>query len=202
MSWELLESYERKRMLRTQMLALRNSKPASELDQLSSKITARLLELPKVKEARTISTYLDIGSEVRTRGLVGWALENGKRLIVPVVDQANQRLIFSEFKAPEELERGAHGIPEPKSEFRRPVALEQADVILVPGVAWDQRGFRIGYGAGYYDRSINALRTHIATIGLAYDFQFISNVPRSRYDQRVDRIVTESRIIDTTPKAL
>jgi len=189
-------------MLRTQMLALRNSKPASELDQLSSKITARLLELPKVKEARTISTYLDIGSEVRTRGLVGWALENGKRLIVPVVDQANQRLIFSEFKAPEELERGAHGIPEPKSEFRRPVALEQADVILVPGVAWDQRGFRIGYGAGYYDRSINALRTHIATIGLAYDFQFISNVPRSRYDQRVDRIVTESRIIDTTPKAL
>jgi 5-formyltetrahydrofolate cyclo-ligase len=184
------------------MLALRNSKPASELDQLSSKITARLIELPKVKEARTISTYLDIGSEVRTRGLVGWALGNGKKLIVPVVDQANHRLIFSEINAPEELERGAYGIPEPKRESRRPVALEQADVILVPGVAWDQRGFRIGYGAGYYDRSINALRTHIATIGLAYDFQFISNIPRSRYDQRVDRIVTESRIIDTTLKAL
>ena len=188
-------------MLRAQMLALRNSKPTSELDQLSSKITARLLELAKVKEARTISTYLDIGSEVRTRGLVEWAIENGKRIIVPVVDKANQRLTFSEFKAAEELERGAHGIPEPKREFRRPVALEQADVILVPGVAWDQRGFRIGYGAGYYDRSINALRTHVTTVGLAYEFQFVSNVPRSRYDRRVDRIVTESKIIDTTPKA-
>ena len=183
------------------MLALRNSKPASELDQLSSEITARLLELPTVKEARTISTYLDIGSEVRTRGFVEWALWNGKRIIVPVVDRANKRLIFSEFKAPEELERGAYGIPEPKREFRRPVALEQADVILVPGVAWDLRGFRIGYGAGYYDRSVNTLRTHVATVGLAYDFQFVSNVPRSRYDRRVDRIVTESRIIDTTPKA-
>ena len=183
------------------MLALRNSKPASELDQLSSEIAARLLEVPTVKEARTISTYLDIGSEVRTCGFVEWALVNGKRIIVPVVDRANKRLIFSEFKAPEELERGAYGILEPKREFRRPVALEQADVILVPGVAWDLRGFRIGYGAGYYDRSVNALRIPVATVGLAYDFQFVSNVPRSRYDRRVDRIVTESRVIDTTPKA-
>jgi 5-formyltetrahydrofolate cyclo-ligase len=182
------------------MLALRNSKPASELDQLSSEITARLLELPAVKEARTISTYLDIGSEVRTRGLVEWALGNGKRIIVPVVERASRRLIFSEFKAPDELERGAHGIPEPKREFRRPVALDQADVILVPGVAWDQKGFRIGYGAGYYDRSINALRTHVTTVGLAYEFQFIPSIPTSRYDRRVDRIVTERRIIDTTPR--
>jgi len=186
-------------MLRAQLLALRNSKPPSELDQLSSEITARLIELPTVREARTISTYLDVGSEVRTRGLVEWALRNGKRIIVPVVERAIKRLIFSDLKAPEELERGTHGIPEPKREFRRPVALEQADVILVPGVAWDRRGFRIGYGAGYYDRSINALRTHVATVGLAYEFQFISNVPRSRYDRRVDRIVTESKIIDITP---
>jgi len=179
------------------MLALRNSKLPSELDQLSSEITAKLVELPTVREARTISTYLDVGSEVRTRGVVEWALRNGKRIIVPVVERASKRLIFSEFKAPEELEKGAHGIPEPKREFRRPVALEQADVILVPGVAWDRRGFRIGYGAGYYDRSINALRTHVATVGLAYEFQFVSNVPRSRYDRRVDRIVTESKIIET-----
>jgi 5-formyltetrahydrofolate cyclo-ligase len=183
------------------MLALRNSKPTAELDQLSSRITARLLDLPTLKEARIISTYLDIGSEVRTRGLVEWAVGNSKKIIVPVVDKAQQRLIFSEFRTPEELERGAHGIQEPKREFRRPIALEQADVILVPGVAWDQKGFRIGYGAGYYDRSINALRTHVTTIGLAYEFQFISNVPRSRYDRRVDRIVTESRIIETTLQA-
>jgi 5-formyltetrahydrofolate cyclo-ligase len=183
------------------MLALRNSKPASELDQLSSEITARLLELPAVNEAQTISSYLDIGSEVRTRGFVEWALGKGKRIIVPVVERASKRLIFSEFKAPEELERGAYGIPEPKREFRRPVALEQADVILVPGVAWDRKGFRIGYGAGYYDRSINALRKHVTTVGLAYEFQFVSNVPRSRYDRRVDRIVTESRIIATAPNA-
>lgn len=189
-------------MLRAQMLALRNSKSPSELEQLSSEITGRLVELSSVKEARTISTYLEIGSEVRTRGFVEWALGSGKRVIVPVVDRASKRLVFSELKAASELERGSYGIPEPKREFRRPVALERSDVVLVPGVAWDQRGFRIGYGAGFYDRSMNSLRTHVMAIGLAYEFQFVSDIPRSRYDRRVDRIVTEKRVIDTDKSSL
>ncbi len=181
------------------MLALRNSKPASELDCMSSEINARLVKLPEVRNSSTISTYLHTGSEVRTKEIVEWAISNGKRLVVPISDRANKILIFSQIKSPErELERSSYGIPEPKREFRRPVPLEEADVVLIPGVAWDKSGYRIGYGAGYYDRSINAVRRRVMKIGLAYEFQFVPKVPRSRYDRRVDKIATERRIIETT----
>lgn len=136
---------------------------------------------------------------MRTREIVDWALADGKRVIVPITDRANKRLVFSELKAPNrELEKGAFGILEPKVEFRKPVPLEEADVVLVPGVAWDRRGYRIGYGAGYYDRSINSLQKHTTKIGLAYEFQIVPSIPTIRYDRRVDDIVTEGRIIKTS----
>ena len=185
------------------MLALRNNHSSLELDSLSSKIKVRLVELPAVKNSRTISTYLHIGSEVRTNSVVEWAIQNSKRVIVPVTDRTSKRLIFSELKDPErELEKGNYGIPEPKPEFRRPVPLEKADVILVPGVAWDMEGYRIGYGAGYYDRSINSLHRHIVKLGLAYEFQILSKIPRSSFDRRVNKMVTEERSIDTDPRPL
>jgi 5-formyltetrahydrofolate cyclo-ligase len=180
------------------MLALRNSKSIQELDELSSQIIDRLLRLETVREARMLSSYLEVGSEVRTMGLVRWALRNGKRLIVPVIYKASNSLVFSELKSPgEELGRGTHGIPEPKPEFLRPVPLGQADVVIVPGVAWDNEGFRVGYGGGYYDRSINALRTHVLKVGLAYEFQLVPKIPRSFYDRCVDIVLTERRSIRT-----
>jgi 5-formyltetrahydrofolate cyclo-ligase len=184
------------------MLALRNSKPVVELDSLSREVESRLLELPVMRKAKTVSTYLHIGSEVRTSGIVNWAISNGKRIIVPVTDRANLRLVFSEIRQPtKELGRGFRGIPEPKPEFRRPVRLEEADVVLVPGVAWDQRGYRIGYGSGYYDRSINALQSQPTKLGLAYEFQIVPVLPRTRFDRRVDKIVTERRSIETISAA-
>jgi 5-formyltetrahydrofolate cyclo-ligase len=182
------------------MLALRNSYTSSELDFRSSKIEGRLIELPAVRDCGTISTYLHFGSEVRTKGIVQWALLNGKRVIVPLTDRSTMRLIFSELRDPErELENGNYGISEPKPEFRRLVPLEEADIILVPAVAWDLQGYRIGYGAGYYDRSINSLRSSVRKLGLSYEFQIVPNIPRSTFDTRVDKIVTEDRIINTNP---
>jgi 5-formyltetrahydrofolate cyclo-ligase len=180
------------------MLAFRNSTPAAELDALSSRIFTKLVELPEIQKAQTVSTYLHTGSEVRTRKIVDWLLSKGKRVVVPISDRPNKRLLFSELRDPEkELAPATYGILEPKLEFRRPIPLEQADVILVPGVAWDRRGYRIGYGAGYYDRSINSLLASVLKIGLAYEFQLVERIPTSRYDRRVDEILTELRVIDT-----
>jgi len=180
------------------MLTLRNSTPVAELDALSSRIFSKLVEVPEIQGARTVSTYLHTGSEVRTGKIVDWLLSKDKRVVVPLSDKLNKRLLFSELRDPEkELAPGTYGILEPKLEFRRPVPLEQVDVILVPGVAWDRRGYRIGYGAGYYDRSINSLVTSVFKIGLAYEFQLVERIPTSRYDRRVDEIVTELGVIDT-----
>lgn len=183
------------------MLALRNSVPGEELDSLSSQIARRVLELPEVEKARTISTYLHIGSEVRTRAIVDWCLARGKRVVVPVTNKSSRRLIFSELHYPDrELELGTFGIPEPKHEFLRPVPLDEAEVVLIPGIAWDLRGYRIGYGGGFYDRSINALRTPLKKVGLVYEFQIIRKIPVTRYDRPVDIMVTEHRVITASAK--
>ena len=178
------------------MLFLRNDKPATQLDYLSSRISQRLFNLQEFEDARTISIYLHIGSEVRTREILAWCIAQAKRVIIPVTNRMNRRLIFSELTAPEkELEIGNFGILEPKTEFLRPVPLEEAEVALVPGIAWDLRGYRIGYGGGYYDRSINSLHNHVLTVGLGYEFQIVREVPTTRYDRPVDKIVTERRVI-------
>jgi 5-formyltetrahydrofolate cyclo-ligase len=180
------------------MLALRNGHDSEELDALSAEITMRAIRLSWLGEAQTLCTYLHTGSEVRTSQIVEWALSMGKRVIVPVTVRAEKRMFFSELKDPkQELERRTFGIPEPKPQFQRPVPLEEADVVLVPGVAWDTYGYRVGYGGGYYDRSLNSLKKNIRTIGLTYEFQMVTDLPRTRHDRRVDKLVTEARIMDT-----
>jgi len=181
------------------MLALRNSKPTEELDRLSAQINSRLCELPEINDANVVSTYMHIGSEVRTTTILDWLLSNGKRVVVPATDRVNRTLIFCEIKSPEkELVKQTYGILEPKLELRKPLPLNQVDAIVVPGVAWDLRGYRIGYGAGYYDRSINSTRKFLPKIGLSYEFQIIQRIPNGRFDRRVNILVTESRIINTS----
>lgn len=181
------------------MLALRNSRLHTELDDLSTQITANVIRLGWVTGSSILCTYLQTGSEVRTGQIVDWALSMGKKVIVPVTIKSEKRMFFSELRNSKlELERGTFGIPEPKPEFRRPVPLEKADLVLVPGVAWDVHGYRVGYGGGYYDRSLNSLQKRIRTIGLAYEFQIIGDVPRTKHDRRVDKLVTETRTVDIT----
>src|SRR5208283_2568745 len=178
------------------MLFFRNSKPAAQLDYLSSRISRRLFDLQEFEHAKTIVIYLHIGSEVRTREILARCIAQAKRVIIPVTNKMNRRLIFSELKVPEkELEVGNFGILEPKTEFLRPVPLEEAEIVLVPGVAWDLRCYRIGYGGGYYDRSINSMHNHVLTVGLGYEFQIVREIPITRYDRPVDKIVTERRVI-------
>lgn len=180
------------------MLFLRNNKPAMQLDYFSSQVSQRLFRVQEFENARTVSMYLHTGSEVRTGEILAWCIAREKRVIVPVTDRANRRLVFSELTVPEkELRVGALGILEPKPEFLRTVSLEEAQIALVPAIAWDLRGYRIGYGGGYYDRSINSLRNHVLTIGLAYEFQIVKEIPRTRYDRPVDKLVTERRVIAT-----
>ncbi|HUK50952.1 MAG TPA: 5-formyltetrahydrofolate cyclo-ligase, partial [Terriglobales bacterium] len=153
-------------------------------------------ELQDFEHAKTIAIYLHIGSEVRTREILARCTSQGKRVIIPVTNKMNRRLIFSELKAPEkELIVGNFGILEPKTEFLRPVLLDEAEIVLVPGIAWDLCCHRIGYGGGYYDRSINSLHNNVLTVGLGYEFQIVREIPTTRYDRSVDRIVTERRVI-------
>ena len=182
--------------IRQEKLRLRRSLSPVELQTLSDAIADRLLALPEYKAAGTIECYVAMPDEVQTVRIIGEALRVGKRVIVPVVDRAQRMLTFSELKHPAiELRAGHFGILEPASEYVRPLPLESAQLVIVPVVAWDERGNRIGHGAGYYDRALAPLPKHCVSFGLAAEAQRAAAIPAEAYDVRLDAVVTERRVV-------
>jgi 5-formyltetrahydrofolate cyclo-ligase len=154
-----------------------------------------VLSLKEYKEARLLISYCAKDDEVQTRPIIERALVEGKRVAVIVTDVSSKTLSFSEIKSfEEELAPGAFGILEPKPGHLRPISIAQADVILVPLVAWDEKGHRLGYGAGYFDRALAGAR-RTRKVGLALESQRLPRVPESRHDVPLDVIVTEKRVV-------
>ena len=177
--------------LRNRMRAVRQALPESACDARSSAITKRLLALPEVDGAETILAFASIRNEVRTRASMAAAWAAGKRVVLPRVagDELQLCLVDSETV----LVEGAFSVPEPP-ETSAIVPPSQVDIALVPALAVDPRGYRIGYGGGYYDKLIPQLR-RACTCAVAYDFQLIAEVPELPFDVAVDVVVTDRRVI-------
>lgn len=184
-----------KREIRRDILDLRNQKTKEELEERSGKIKVNLFSTPEFKRAKKILFYMSVGSEVRTESMIEDALKLGKEIAVPAVDTENNALRVCELHdCDTELEPGTFGIPEPKKECRREVPAETIDLVIVPGIAFDRKGTRIGYGKGFYDRLLSSM-PKARTLGLAYDFQLIQALPEEEHDIRVNKIVTESGVM-------
>lgn len=177
--------------LRDRMRAVREALPDSACDARSSKITKRLFALPELERASTILAFASIRNEVRTGPCMQAAWQAGKRVALPRVVGDELRLYLVD---PETvLVEGAFSVPEPP-EAAAEVEPDEVDFALIPALAVDPRGYRIGYGGGYYDRLIPRLRT-ACTCAVAYDFQLISEVPKLPFDVAVDLVVTDERAI-------
>lgn len=162
---------------------------------MSKEIQENLLSLEEFQRAKVIASYVSMPDEVQTQAIIRSALREGKRVLVPITQSRNRRLIFSKLlDYDDELTPGHFGILEPKTEFVRPTPLDDAEVVLVPVVAWDDRGFRIGYGKGYYDRALERLPKAL-TVGLALEAQRVPKIPEDKYDIPLKKIVTEKRIL-------
>ena len=185
-----------KENLRRYILRLRDRQSIGEVEQKSQDTTDQVLHLHEYVRARGIACYVNKDTEVDTRVLIRTALDQGKRVLVPVVKKGDVELFFSEIKdLGKELAPGTFGILEPKQEFVRPVSLDEVDVIFVPGIVWDREGYRLCWGRGYFDRAIKKLPPHVRSAGLAFNLQLITRVPRDQFDVPVDMVVTESRVI-------
>ena len=186
-----------KKVLRQKMLKKRSDVPKSEILEKSNQIKKRLFEMKEFNQVHTILFYISYDNEVYTHNMIKECISNGKHVIVPIANKENRCLILSKLENWENLDCGAYGILEPGKEHVKEVSLDVIDLIVVPGVAFDERGYRIGHGMGYYDGllkdSINA--THI---GLAFEFQIVGTIPVEEHDINVDKIVTEERIITCT----
>jgi 5-formyltetrahydrofolate cyclo-ligase len=186
---------DRKNELRVAALRKRRSIGSEELGAMSSLVEANLLSLKEYKAARLLISYCAKEDEVQTRPIIEKALEQGKRVAVVVADVPSKTLSFSEITSfEEELAPGAFGILEPKPGRLRPISIAQADLILVPLVAWDEKGHRLGYGAGYFDRALAGAKT-IKKVGLALESQRLALIPESRHDVPLDIVVTEKRVV-------
>jgi len=185
-----------KQEIRKRILSLRDSQTEFSAITKSELIQKRLFNLPEFKKAKTILFYVSMRSEVRTEQMIKQALKQGKKVIVPISDVKDRKLILSELKDFDELELGTFNIFEPKKEFFRPVSPEELDLIIVPGVAFDKDGDRIGYGMGFYDNFLSSLKKRIPVVGLAYELQIVDDIPMHDKDVTVDKVVTEESIIE------
>lgn len=192
-----------KNEIRERILARRNALPPAERSAKNTAVLQNLLSIPQVQNARTIMLYLDFRGEVETDGILRWGWQAGKRMAVPVTVKALRKLIPVELRPFAELQVGTYGIREPKGgtdsrlEGRLradEVPVASIDVSIVPGLAFDGKGGRLGYGGGYYDRFLPSLRPDALKIGLAYEFQLVDSVPAEAHDIRMDLIVTESSV--------
>jgi len=182
-----------KNTIRKKILSMRNRQKKDVKLNKDAAIKKRLLSLPEVRKAKIVLCYVSIKGEVKTDDMIPECLEHGKRILVPFLDDKKEAIMISEIKDLDELSPGAFGIPQPKNP--KEFSLEKIDLIVVPGIAFDRRGNRVGYGSGFYDRFLKKLKKGIPTVALAYDFQIVKEIPTNGMDVRVHKIVTEKEII-------
>ncbi|WP_236909113.1 5-formyltetrahydrofolate cyclo-ligase [Clostridium sp. Cult3] len=185
-----------KKVLRKQILDKRSQLTPQEIKEKSKSIENRLFSLVEYKQSNFIFSFISFRDEVHTHEIIKTSLDNGKRIGVPITVVEPRKLLVSEIKDfDEELEMGYYDILAPKEEYQRIVSPDLVDLVLVPGVAFDERGYRVGYGGGYYDRFFSGLKRDVVKIGLCYELQISSQVPIDSYDIPVDYILTERRLI-------
>ena len=141
-----------------------------------------------------VSAFLSIGDEIDVRPAMEYLFTAGRKCVLPVVITVNEPLIFREWKPGLKLHEGLFGTrhPGPKMKELAP------DLLVIPLLAFDQEGSRLGWGGGYYDRTISELRSKkdkILTVGVGYQAQAMDNIPQTKFDEKLDIIVTEGRII-------
>jgi 5-formyltetrahydrofolate cyclo-ligase len=182
-----------KARIRQEMIARRRILSGEEIAERGRSILQRLLSLPEYRGARLVHCFVSMPDEVDTRALIEEALATGKRVAVPVVERGRRDLRHAEISALADLRpEGTWGLYQPAPGRIRPVAPGEIGLVVVPGLAFDPQGNRIGFGAGYYDRFLRGVAA--PKVGVACAFQVLPAVPVTGQDAPVDLIVTEEGV--------
>lgn len=177
-------------------VARRRREAQGDRPALSERICSTLEALPEYRCAETICSYVGVGSEVLTGGLLKAGMAGGKRVVVPYVDR--RRLGLFRLADPVELEPAPFGLLEPRLELRERDARQaeawEVDLFVVPGLAFDPSGARLGYGKGYYDDLLRLAHWESPRVGLAFACQLVRKLPVSEYDVSMHVVITESMV--------
>jgi 5-formyltetrahydrofolate cyclo-ligase len=192
---------ERKGKMRREAYDARNAQ--ENKDELSKVIVEKFINLPEYAAAGTIMWYLDVRSEVRTRHMIGDAVNSDKKIVVPyctVDEKGDNKLGLWHLESMDELVVGKWKILEPPKdrwgEKGKEVEPKELDLIMVPGVGFDQRGGRMGNGQGYYDRLLENARPDAPLIALCFESQMFPEILVGPHDIFMDKVITEKAIYE------
>lgn len=181
-----------KKEFRSFVLKIRSGMSQEQVNEKSKKIIEKLVSTEDYKNSGTVFIYMSFKNEVETMKLIKRMLAEKKHVVIPYTDVENTVIIPSEIKDVEnDLKISSFGYLEPIKEKIVPVNPEKFDLIIVPGVVFDKRLNRIGFGKGYYDRILEHKRKDAKAIALAYAFQVYDEIPFEPHDIKMDAIITE-----------
>ena len=180
-----------KKQLRTTCLRRLKQQREDDRRRRSNAIRRKVFRLTAFRRAKTICCYVALPYEVQTWRMIEEMLSRGKRVVVPVSEPRTKRLRLSEVRNPAtELARGTFGVWEPKPSVVRPIRTRDVDLVIVPALAFDRRGHRLGHGHGYFDRFLSRIPRTTPTMGLAFRFQLLDCLPHAAHDHAVQTVLT------------
>ncbi len=196
MNSTLKQMAEMKKDLRQKAVRGRNALSLEQRTRMEGDIRARLYALEQFKEADKVLFYSSFRTEVNTEIMIRESLEMGKTVILPRVLHEENRLTKHVINGLDELIINQMGIAEPDMEKHSQVVVEDIHMLVIPGLAFDPKGARIGYGGGYYDRLLHRIKGKRTIAALAFEAQIFEGLPMENHDIPVDYIITEQRTIN------
>lgn len=184
--------------LRRRLLAARRARPPAELAAAGRSIRDAVLELPETQMAGTVAAYWSVGTEPDTHGLLFGLWKRGSYVLLPVL-LPDGDLDWASYEGPDSLRPAAHGLLEPTEPVRGVTAVCSADLVLVPALAVDHSGLRLGRGGGSYDRALARVGAQVPTVALVYDAELLDWVPGGPQDQRVRMVARPSSGVTRLP---
>lgn len=185
-----------KKLLREHIKIQRDLLSKADRLYFSNTIIEKVISLKRFKDAKSIMCFASFGSEVNTFPLLKEIISEGKDLILPRVEKVNgtkQLGVYKIIDLESQLTKGVFGIMEPDPMKCEKVQISEADLILCPGVVFDQKCNRIGYGGGFYDRLFSSTVTSPFKVGIAFDLQIVENLETELFDIPMDIVITEKR---------
>ncbi len=186
-----------KKQLRRQCSLLRKNLTTLERSEKSIHICSNLFQFLQIRAVKTVFTYVSYKTEVDTTLVINKLLEQGKNVVIPHVCTQSEMNAVQLIHPTQELEKGFKGIPElhPDLVKKRMVPPDQIEVAIIPGLAFDPNGARLGYGGGYYDRFLSNHADNAFRIGVCFKEQIVDNVPTEGHDIAMDMIFHDKGFI-------
>lgn len=182
-----------KRALRAELRERRRITTSKERETSDAAITGHLIELASGLGARSVSAYLSTPEEPSTREFLDWACAHGVRVLLPV-SRTDGLLDWAPYDGKDE-QLDEFGMPAPTSAVLGPIAVNDVDLIIVPAASVDRTGMRMGWGRGYFDKTLGSMENRPPVYAVIFDDEFVDSLPSERHDQRVDGVVTPSGVV-------